>query len=220
MNFGLAFSFPFQDQEWWKKFLLMGVITLIPVVGQFVLMGWVVQLVRNVINDDPTPIPSLDFGGQLGQGFKFFILALVYMLPVIILTLPIYIITPIADAAGMDSDTLGIMMAVVSCLCGGLALILGLAAAFLIPAGVANMVINDSLGAGLRVGEVFGLVKAAPVAYLIVIVGSIVASLIGSLGTLGCGIGVLLTMPYAQAITGHFYAQAYKQAVEAKGSTY
>jgi hypothetical protein len=71
---------------------------------------------------------------------------------------------------------------------------------------------------GFRVGEVFGLVRAAPVAYLLVLVGGIIAGIISGLGSIACGIGVLLTAPYGLAINGHFMGQAYKQAMAKIGT--
>ncbi|MCD4698964.1 MAG: DUF4013 domain-containing protein, partial [Phycisphaerae bacterium] len=87
MDFGLAFSFPFQDEEWIKKILLTGVIFLIPVVGQIAVMGWALTITRRIIRNDPEPLPDWsDFGGYLGLGFKAFVVVLVFVLPIIILT--------------------------------------------------------------------------------------------------------------------------------------
>ena len=58
-----------------------------------------------------------------------------------------------------------------------------------------------------RFGEVFAMIKKAFVPYLLVVLGTIVSSFIGSLGSIACVIGVLVTMPYAMAINGHFVFQ-------------
>ncbi len=38
MDFGLPFSFAFQDQNWFKKLAIAGLITLIPI------MGWILSI--------------------------------------------------------------------------------------------------------------------------------------------------------------------------------
>ena len=38
MDIGLAFSYPFQDEEWITKLLLVGVILLVPVLGLIVVL--------------------------------------------------------------------------------------------------------------------------------------------------------------------------------------
>jgi hypothetical protein len=89
MDFGLSFSFPFQDDDWIKKFVLTVVISFIPVIGQLALLGWMVELTRRVIRGDATPLPDwADFGGILLLGLKMFVIGFVYSLPLILLALP------------------------------------------------------------------------------------------------------------------------------------
>lgn len=39
MDFSLPFSFPFQDQNWFKKLAIPGLIMLIPIVGWLYVLG-------------------------------------------------------------------------------------------------------------------------------------------------------------------------------------
>jgi len=211
MEFGLPFSFPFKDPDWFKKLIIMGLVTLIPVVGQIVLIGWSLQVARKVINNDPSPLPGLEFGAQLGLGFKAFVVSLVYSIPLIILTLPIYVFPLIA--ANSNSDAMTYISYGIYCICGGLSLLYAILMAFMNMAAQGRIAATDSLGSAFKIGEIFGLVRAAPVAYLLAIVGFIIASIISSLGSIACGVGVLLTVPYGQAIIGHFLGQAYKQSM-------
>ena len=81
-----------------------------------------------------------------------------------------------------------------------------------LPAAIGHFVANDDLGAAFRFGEVFGLVRDNFVTYLVTFLMSWVASLIGGLGFLVCGVGWLVTGPYATMVTGHLYGQAYLDA--------
>lgn len=212
MRFADAFTYVFEDPDWLKKLIIPGLIgLLIPIVGQLVLLGWCLHVTANVIRNSPNPLPGIDFGGDLARGFKAFVVGLVYNIPTIIFYVPILIVSGLA---GSD-DSLITVLAIVSTCFGLLMLLYGIVMAFLLPAAYARVAVSDSLGDGLAFGKVFGLVKKAPMAYLLVLVGTIAASFISSLGSIACGVGIFLTVPYASAILGHLYGQAYQEAEEA-----
>lgn len=215
MDFGLAFSYVFKDTDWLKKVALAGLVSLIPIVGQLFLLGWSLEITRRVIRNDPYPLPDLDFGKNLGEGFKAMVVGIVWGLPIILLGIFVGIVS--ALTGNMNYDTAQTIMAVVGACFSIIAVIYGLLMGFILPAAYANLVVHGNIGAGLKVGDAFGLVKAAPGAYLIVLVGGIVAGFIASLGTIGCGIGIIVTTAYALAMMGHLYGQAYKQAIATRG---
>lgn len=212
MKFGDAFSYVFQDQDWFKKLIIPGLVMLIPILGQIVVLGWSLKVTQNVIRNDPKPLPELDFGGDLSLGFKATVVAIVYSLPLLVIYIPFIIVTSLAGNSG--EDTLMAIMGVAGACFGLLAALYGIAMAIVLPAAYARTAVEDSIGAGLAFGEVFGMVKKAFVPYLLVALGTMVAGFIGSLGSIACVIGVLVTMPYSMAIMGHLYGQAY---MEAKG---
>jgi hypothetical protein len=206
MEFGRSFSYVFEDSDWFKKIAIMALVALIPVLGQFVLMGWGAEIVRRVVRGADVPIPELDFGAQLSDGFKLFVVSLVYSLPIIVIALVMGIVM------GVSAQTI----TMISSICFGLInVVLGILIAFLVPAAFANFAVKGNISDGLRIGEVFGLVKNNLSAYLLVFVGIIIASFVASLGSIACGIGVLLTAVYANAIMMHLYGQAYKKATAA-----
>ncbi len=214
MEFGRSFSFVFEDSDWFKKIAIMALVALIPVLGQLVLMGWGAEIVRRVVRGADVPIPELDFGAQLSDGFKLFVVSLVYSLPIIVIALVMGIVMGIATSV-LDSDTAQ-TVSMISSICFGLVnVVIGILIAFLVPAAFANFAVKGNISDGLRIGEVFGLVKNNLSAYLLVFIGIIVASFVASLGSIACGIGVLLTAVYGNAIMMHLYGQAYKKATAA-----
>ena len=83
----------------------------------------------------------------------------------------------------------------------------------MLPAALTRAVVHNSIGAGLKFGAVVNMVKSAPGAYLLTLVGTFAAGLLaGIVGTLACGIGIIFTAAYQQLVTGHFYGQAYLQS--------
>lgn len=217
MEFGRAFSYVFKDPDWLKKVAITGLIGLIPVLGQLYLFGWGLEMSRRVIKGEPELLPEIDFGGFLGKGFQAWVIALVYSIPVFILQLPLQLVGPLGASLQMDQDTLSYLMIAVSVCCGGLLLIYSIFLALMLPAAIGNFVSKNQLGAGLRFGEVFALVKAAPVAYLLVLVGNLLVGIIAPLGLIACIIGVVVTQAYGLAVMGHFIGQAYKQATQKLG---
>ncbi|MCJ7624235.1 MAG: DUF4013 domain-containing protein [Anaerolineaceae bacterium] len=214
MNFSLAFTFAFKDADWIKKIGLVALVSLIPVIGQLLILGFALEIMKRVINNDPVTLPELDFGGFLGKGFQALIIGFVYGIPLFIIIIPTQILPFLVDT--LDADLFGYLTIGVSCLCGGLAFIYAIVMGLMLPAAYGNFIKEGSLGAAFRIGEVFGLVKAAPVAFLIAIVGTWLANLIVPFGVILCVVGVWVTMALSMAIMGHFYGQAYNQAVQAK----
>ena len=207
MDFGKAFSFVFEDEDWIKKIGVGGLISLIPIIGVFLVLGWVVEVIKRVLRDDAEILPDWsDFGGYLTRGFLVFLVALVYMLPIILIqgcsSLPFLFEN--AD------ETLITLFTIVTVCFGCLTTLYGIVAYLVLPAAIANYVATDDIGAAFKLGEIFKMVRDNIGTYAMVFLGGIVASLVASLGTIACVIGVLFTSVYSFAINGHLWGQAYK----------
>jgi hypothetical protein len=210
MDFGLAFTFPFKDPDWFKKIIILGLVGLIPIIGQLVVLGWAFEIARRVIRGDYQPLPELDFGEQLGKGFQVWLIALVYAIPIILATIPLAIADSLAANAGGDAQNI---VAILSVCCSAVIFLYGLFLGFVLPAAIGRFADKGNLGAAFQFGEVFGLVRNNPVAYLLVLLGYVVAGFIAPAGSILCIIGVILTAVYSQAIIYHLTGQAYRQSV-------
>jgi hypothetical protein len=106
-------------------------------------------------------------------------------------------------------------MAVIVMCTSILSVIYNLLLVFLYPAVYAYFIDhNEEIGAGFRFGSIFGLIKKAPMAYLLVWIGSIIAGVISGLGIIACIIGIIITASYSVLIMFHFYGQAYLEATK------
>ncbi len=211
MDFGKAFTFVFDDPEWLKKIAINSLIGLIPIVGQIYVMGWGLEVARRKALSSAEPLPDVDFGTYLGYGFKAFVVALVYTAPIWVLSIIVAGLSALLYEVSQDAAN--IIGLIVGLCFGSFGLIYGLLMGVMMPAAFTRMVVFGSIKDGLAFGSVFSLVRAAPGAYLLVLVGSMVAGLLaGIVGTLACGIGVVFTMTLYQAVMGHFYGQAYLAA--------
>jgi hypothetical protein len=209
MDFGLAFTFPFKDPDWFKKIAIIGLVGLIPIIGQLVLFGWAFQIAQRVIRGEHAPLPELDFGEQLTKGFQTWLIYLVYALPIIIITIPLAVVDSLAATANGSNDS--IILALSLC-CGAVIFLYGIFMAFVVPAAIGRFADKGNFGAAFQFANVFALVRSAPAAYLMVLLGYLLSGLIAPAGSILCVIGVVLTLAYAQAVTFHLTGQAYRQA--------
>ena len=101
MDIGKSFSFPFEDKQWISKLGLGAVITMVPILN-FAWSGYMVELIRNVMNNAQEPLPNWDdFGKKLTDGLILFLASLVYSLPMlIVICLPLSIMAIPAILSG------------------------------------------------------------------------------------------------------------------------
>ena len=87
MDIGKSFTFVFEDPNWASKIIIGGLITLIPIVGWLFVIGYLVAIARNIINGDQQPLPEWsDFGQIFVDGIYGFVIAFVYVLPIIVVS--------------------------------------------------------------------------------------------------------------------------------------
>lgn len=211
MEFGKSFTYIFEDQEWIVKILLAAVITIIPIVGPLAVAGWGVEITKRALQKDPEQLPGWgDFLNYLVKGLVLLLIGFVYMLPVIL----VQACSNGTYFFGQDSgeEAIQIIGSILLACFGCLTLIYAILMGFVIPAAIGNYAATGEIGAAFRFGEVFGLVKAAPVAYLMVLVGGFLAGMIAFIGIIACVIGVFFTAVIANAIVAHLQGQAYYEA--------
>ena len=208
MDFGLAFSFPFQDEKWIEKIVIGAVISIIPIIGTFALLGWSIEIGRRVINGDEEVLPDWsDFGGLLTLGFKGGLAALVFSIPLIVVWFPLGIFSGLVSTADLDAAETLITLVSFCVIC--LTFTYSIALLLALPASYGRLAATDGLGDSLNVREIWTIVSNAPGAYLMVLLGYFVAGFIASLGIILCLVGIFLTTAYALAVEGHLLGQAY-----------
>ncbi len=205
MDIGKSFSYMFEDEKWIEKIGIGGLVSLIPILGNFLVIGYFVELVRRVRQHEPEPLPAWDdWGGKLADGFKLFVVYLVWGLPLIILYFLILIPMMIAG----DSDT-GSTIASLFALCFGCfaflyAIVLWLAS----PAITIKFAETGEIGAGFQVGEILNFTKSHLGEIIVVVLVSLVAYLIaGLIGAILCLIGMIFTYFWAGLVQYHMMAQ-------------
>ncbi len=215
MDVGKSFSFVFEDDQWITKILLAAAILLLGMLFSWLLLiplilalallgGYGVEIMRQVMRGDLDGLPEWDnWADLIADGLKVIIIGIVYALPIMIVNLCLSIPIAIAgDNAGAVSSLFGVL---ISCF----SLLWAVVMSVVFPGAVAFYAARDELSAAFRFGEVFSFVWNNLTTYLITFLMSWVAEFIGGLGFIVCGLGWLVTAPYAWMVTGHLYGQAY-----------
>lgn len=101
MQFGRALFYSFDDQRWLNKLartVLLTVLCGIPLMGLIPLcglLGYLTEIVRNVSQSHPRPLPNWErFGKKVKQGLSVLLAVLVYNLPPVILAGLLYVFNP------------------------------------------------------------------------------------------------------------------------------
>ena len=211
MQIGKAFSYPFEDPEWMKKIGIAAAIMLIPLVGAIVVSGWGVEVARRVIHREQHPLPEWnDFGGYLVKGLKVVVISLVYLLPIILVSICPSVL--VNYASSQSEDIITAVATIISVCLSCLMILYGVFAGLVLPAALGKFAASGELKDAFRFGEIIRAVRAKPMVFVMVLLGGFVSSLIAGAGVILCVIGLLATVPYSMAINGHLWGQAYLEA--------
>ncbi|MBM3135005.1 MAG: DUF4013 domain-containing protein [Chloroflexi bacterium] len=222
MDFGKALTFMFQDPNWVAKLgigilvTLAGIVfspVLIGFVAVFVLTGYTIDVVRNVLDGKEYPLPEWqDWGGFLTRGLKLFGVMIILALPFIPIMIPFGIGSALASSENQAVNVIGVLFMVFGF---GLALLYGLFLVLIQPAIYVRLARTDRFAAALDVGRLWGFTVAnignVIIALLLTIVTGLIAAIISPLGLLAFIIGVLVTILFASfwqmLVQAHLYGQ-------------
>ena len=210
MDFGLAFSYVFEDEDWVKKLAVASVLCL-TVIGIIPVLGWGLEVIRRVIKEEPEPLPDWSEFGQ------YFVKGLLILLVIFIYNLPITVLGACNAGAGTLLGNMGedfaapLIWILTSCL-SCLYILYGLGVSLILPAALGNYAASGEFGSVFKLGEIFKIVKDNLGNYGLVFLGMLLSYIIVPLGTVACGIGIAVTTAYAILFNSHLMGQAYKVA--------
>lgn len=225
MEIGKAFTFVTDDDDWIKKLAIGAIFVLVPFLILLVI-GYQILIIRNVIDGKDRPLPEWeDFGKLFIDGLIMVVAIFIYALPIILLSLCGAVIgATTTDAAGSMSPGGGIGVALFSCL----AILFGIALAFIGPALYIQYARYGEFGRLFRFGEVVAIARENLVDILIVILvmwaANLVVSLVSTIAIITiCGPIIVSVAGTAWILfaTGHLYGQiAHKSSGKLSESEY
>jgi hypothetical protein len=209
MDIERSIKFPFEDEEWLQKLLIGAVVNVVPIVN-LAAIGYSLQAAKNVIDGQDTPLPEWsDFGKQFVMGLLSFLGALIYFLPVILVSCVLGILTgAVSESGGGDGAA-----AIISICLGLFNFIYGILAGAVLPAALTRYVITDEFASMFRFGEIFAYIKDNLGNYVLAIIVAVILGTVASIiGSIACGIGVLFTSFWAMLAYAHLMGQVYVES--------
>ena len=191
MNYSRAFSYV--------------LISLIPIIGQFYLCGWMVEIVRRTKAGRTDILPTTHFTYFLTLGLKVFVVCLIYSIPVIILSCILGLMNTSVESS--DSNMIAIIFAGMGCLGSILTFVVNVAVSLLGTYGIIRLAETDQIKACLDFNDAFNTIKDNIGTFIIVELLALVAGLIQGAGFIICFVGAILTVPYGVAVTGNLVGQ-------------
>jgi hypothetical protein len=222
MDFGKALTFMFQDPNWVAKLgigllvTLAGIVfspVLLGFVAIFILTGYTIDVVRNVLDGKEYPLPEWqDWGGFFVRGLKLVGVIIVLALPFIPIMIPFGIGSALSNSENQAVNVIGVLFMVFGF---GLALLYGLFLVLIQPAIYVRLARTDRFAAALDVGKLWSFTVAnignVIIALLLTIVTGLIAAILSPLGLLAFIIGVLVTVLFASfwqmLVQAHLYGQ-------------
>ncbi|GAB4556671.1 MAG: hypothetical protein Kow0047_00390 [Anaerolineae bacterium] len=225
MEVGKAFTFAFEDPRWVTKILVGGLVTLAAmllspiIIGlffTFVLYGYGLELMKNVRDDVPNPLPEWEnWGDRAVRGLKLVVVFFIWLLPAIVLSVFMTILSVVAGNNGELEGAAALLSLCASCI----TFLWSLVVALFSPAILIRFAEHDTIGSGFAIGEIWALTRAhlgdIIVALLVSMVALIVASIVGALL---CGIGLLFTWFWGSLVEFHLFGQIARKARSAATS--
>jgi len=214
-DFARPFTFVFQDPGWVAKVLIGGLFLLgaVILIGPLFAMGYCAQLVRNVVAGQQRPLPEWDrLGDYFAEGFRMFVIGLVYTIPVIVVAgffvVPAFIAGTLANRNDALREVQAVMGGFASCLIAPLSLLLS----FWIPGALLFAVVEERMGAAFEFARIWGFIRDNLGNYLLAFVVYIIARFVAGAGLILCCIGIIFTMFWQMLITSYAYAETWRLA--------
>ena len=195
-----AFVWPVRDPQWAPKLIIIGLISLIPIIGWMNGLGWMLGSLDRLRSGEERLADG--YFAHIGRGARLFVVELIYALVVVVVGLVFYVpgilIAVIQSHGNANPGLIGLAL-LLDLAALGLVSLGSLVYTFLLPAVV---IATDAGGitAGLSIGAIVRRSRANPINTLISGLMLIAASFVSSIGVIACGIGVVFTAPYALAM--------------------
>ena len=181
MDIGKSFSYPFEDEKWLSKSLIGVIVAAVPIVN-FAWGGYLIDLLKAVINGDPRPLPEWgNFGEKWMKGLSLVAASLIYAIPALVLMcIPLTLLGGMSAFQGDSNwlESMGGMLAGVGGLFGCLLVLYSLFLSFIYPAIYIHYARLESFGAFFEIGNIMKIIRGNTGQYLTAWLVSLVAGVL------------------------------------------
>jgi hypothetical protein len=212
-------KFPMQDEDEWIMTVIIGGVLML--LGAFLIpaliaWGYVVEVMRGGVEGTEKPPQFERYGDLLVDGLKAQVVLFVYQIPSFVVGGGLFVLSMLFFLSGTDA---GVGLGFIGVLLSGLVwTVTSLVFGYFGMAGVVNMAVEDSIGAGFDVSTIKTVtfsgewVKAWLYFLVVYTVGTMVGSLAG-------GIGSPFGAFYGLSAGGRAFGEAFASLTDAGGAT-
>ncbi len=111
MMLSQALQYPFRGKGSFRFLLILTMMQLLPLVGQLILLGYGLDVVR-AISAGHTDLPPLRWLPALGDGLRILIAGFVYLLPILVTIAIVGVSSIRSGSSGGNLGTIGILLSV------------------------------------------------------------------------------------------------------------
>ena len=220
MDYGKAFTFFFEDEDWVRKLLIgslfafLGMLTL--GLSYAVLYGWAIEISRRNLESDDPALPEFDeIGRYFVEGLKLFLAQLTWVLPMILIWIPVSVIPFFLGSGAVDEELVAAIITLVLFCTMPVALVVGLGLSIALPAQFGLFAATGSFKAVVNPVNLFKLVKANPVDFLLSWLILYGVQMLASLAMmLTCFIGMFPSFVHLYAVLGKLGGDAYRVTMD------
>lgn len=204
-DIGAILTAPTKDPDWLKKCLIMGLLTMIPLVGSFNLSGWMKAIADKRIagGDDLLPEAGLNY---IGGGWRLVVAWLPLMGLMMVMSTGLVGVAVAAIVAGGKGAGEAIGFSIIAIMYVGM-LAFSLVISMVAPAINFLHVVDGDGWASISFRRQWETIRTGGMQYLLLFFGIMVAGIIGQLGLFALGVGIFITIPFAQAVNGFALAE-------------
>lgn len=206
-----AFIFPFKDPRWVSKFVIAGLFMLLALfgIGFFILAGYFIRVTQRAMRREPLGLPEWsDVGVLFITGFKFCVAFFVYILPIIFLVIPLFVLAVAAEAQP-DADVLQVATAIYTFAFMLLILPYSFALTLAQPIIIYRFAMNERISEALDVAQIVGAFKYHWQSTLIVALLALGIQSLASVGIVFFLVGVIFTIFYSYLVSSHLAGALY-----------
>ncbi|MCK4947595.1 MAG: DUF4013 domain-containing protein [Candidatus Aureabacteria bacterium] len=195
-NIEQAFKYPFKDEKWVVKILLLGIIMFIPIVN-ILAAGYLLRFIKSSVAEHKggaeAKLPEWeDWGNLFQEGIYPWIIALVY-------TVVFF----------MAATVIGWMPCIGTVVSVLLSLVLGPVVFIALVRYCKDSKIEDAF----KVVDIFNEFKTKALDYIL---ASLIGSVVCSLGILACCVGIIFTAPFGKVVAIRMLSDVYACVPEEK----
>jgi hypothetical protein len=211
-DLGKAFSAYFKDPRWFTKSLIavLWMFACVIGIGIFVLAGYFVRITQRVIRKEEPALPDWDdIGGKMVTGFKFCVAYFVYLIPIILLFIPVFFLAIMAGVSGDEGDTMPVFVSIYIFAMTLLMIPYSLAISLFAPIIAYRFAEHERISDALNIGAIISEFRGNWQNTLVVALIMLGIQSIASIGLFLLLIGIFFTIFYSYVVSAYLSGVLY-----------